>query len=116
MLAPVTALSEQIELDVSSVRERSTAPGSVRSYANGRQRSVSSAGVLRTLDVELELLDDRPTLAALRSWQGRTVLYRDARGRRVFGAFFDLSVDESVVADLAAVSLTLTEVSYVEAV
>lgn len=116
LLGPVDDLTSQVRLDVASLRERDGKAGEVRTYANGRRRHVARAGRQRTVTVQAEVLRNRVLLHSLRSWEGQTVLLRDPRGRKVYGVFFDLEIDENITADLATVSLTLTETTFSEVV
>lgn len=114
LLGPVADLTSQVRLDVASLRERDGKSGEVRTYANGRRRAVARAGRLRTVVLQAEVLRNRVLLDALRDWEGQTVLLRDPRGRKVYGVFYDLEIDENITTDLAIVSLTLTETTVSE--
>lgn len=116
LLAAHGDLSAQVELDVESLTERDGVDGDVRSYANGRRRSVTTAARKRTVPIRFDIVADRALLEMVRSWQGRLILLRDPRGRKVWGVFYDLEIDENVAVDVASVSLTVTEVSHDEAV
>lgn len=100
-------------------REQASKPGQVRRYANGRLRSVSSSASPTELSVELRLAD-RSDVDQVRTWmQAHTLLlYREPRGRRLWGVLFDLTVEEVPGAseDFADVSFTFHQVSYEEAV
>jgi len=115
-LAAVTDLSAQVLLEVTSLSETDGKAGEVRHYANGRRRVISRTSRHRTVPLEFDLVDERDTLETLRGWCGQVVLYRDPRGRKVYGVFHELDIDENVSTDFASVSLTLTEVTYSEAV
>ncbi len=101
-------------------RERSTTSetdGAIRFYAGGRARGITNANLKRTFPLTLEWLDDAD-LALLDSWRGRLLLLRDGAGRRVFGTFLALAVDDLWPATgiLHLVSLVFTELTYDEAV
>lgn len=90
-------------------------PGSVRRMANGRLRVVSRAGSSSEIGATLRNLS--PTqVALLRSWVGRTVLFRDVWGRKVWGAFFSVNVTDYKDRLAQDVELSISEVTYSEAV
>lgn len=60
--------------------------GEVRRYANGRGRATTVVGALQRVSGTFAGTDD--DLQRLREWKGRTVLYRDGSGARIFGTFF----------------------------
>lgn len=117
LLALASDLSAPLALDVSSLDEQeSSTAGEVRTYANGRRRSVSRAGTVRSIAVAFDLVAARSTLTTLRSWRGRVVLFRDPYGRKMYGTFFAVDAKERIPVDVMECSLTLTEVSFSEAV
>lgn len=59
-------------------------PGEVRTYANGRRRSITRAGEEGKYTVTLLLLT-RAQVDTLRSWLGLEIQARDNRGRRFVG-------------------------------
>ena len=65
----------------------------MRTYAGGRRRSVISAGEVGTFKWQYRLVP-RSTVDTLHSWIGQLVQVRDTRGRRFFGTFFALAVEE----------------------
>jgi hypothetical protein len=78
----------------SADRDRThVAHGEVRTYAGGRQRSISSAGEVSTFS--FAMLDISATdVDTLRSWKKVAVVVRDHRGQKYFGVFFEVSVTE----------------------
>jgi hypothetical protein len=116
LLSNAADLSVTVELEVVGLSESPSSPGAVKTYANGRQRSVTRAGTKQVLALEFEVLNDRPTLELIRAWRGQLVLYRDPRGRKVWGTFYDLQITENISVDYAAVGLALNEVTYDEGV
>lgn len=116
LLAAQSDLSVLLELEVSSLDEQDAQPGQVRTYANGRRRSVTRAGISRTINLTFDVVADRASLDLLRSWRGQVVLFRDPRGRKVWGVFYEIEIDENVAVDIAEVSLSLTELTVSEAV
>lgn len=90
-------------------------PGEIRRMANGRLRVVSRAGSSTTLGVTFRNLS--PTqVALLRSWVGRTVLFRDVWGRKLYGAYFSLDVEDYKDRLGQDCKLVLSEVTFSEAV
>lgn len=61
--------------------------GSVHTYAGGRQRSITRAGVRGSYTVTLRLMP-RADVDTLKSWLGLTVQVRDNLGRLVVGVFY----------------------------
>lgn len=100
-------------------RETTSKSGEVRRYAGGRLRSVVRAGSSQTLEVELRLAD-RADVDQLRDWveAGTQLMYREPRGRKLWGAIFDLDVTErpGVADDVADVQFTFRQTSFTEAV
>ena len=91
------------------------APGEIRRMANGRLRTVTRAGSARTLGVTLRLLTPAQ-VALLRSWPGRTVLFRDVWGRKMYGAFFGLDIKDYADRSGQDATFVLSEVTVSEAV
>ena len=91
--------------------------GEIRSYAGGRNRVITSANTTATFPLTLQLVND-DELELLTLWRGRVLLLRDGQGRRVFGTFLSLDVDDywDPTGPLHNVSLTFTELTYSEAV
>jgi hypothetical protein len=116
LLSDAADLSAPIELDVMALQETGGRAGDVRTYASGRRRAVVRAGKALTLPLEFDVVDDRPLLDLIRSWEGRLLLYRDPRGRKHWCSFYGLSIEENVAVDVASVSLTLVEVTHDESV
>lgn len=101
--------------DDSRSREYS-ATGEVRTYGEGRQRSVSSEGERGSFTFTLvDVTEDQIT--TLREWAGQLVQVRDYRGRRFFGTYYAVQVGEPRVlraagtytAGIALQFLTYTE-------
>lgn len=65
--------------------------GAFRTYGNGNTRLVLGSAQTRTQTFALRAIsaDDLDVVKAL---LGHTVCYRDTYGRRIFGAFLDLSI------------------------
>lgn len=84
--------------------------GEIRTYAGGRQRSITEEGergqfalILRSLTLA--------TVNTLRAWQGVTVQVRDHRGQRWFGVYHAVSIDEVKDPALYDVALAVRVVS-----
>lgn len=89
--------------------------GEVRTYAGGRQRSITQEGergafafVLR--DVPLATVDK------LRTWKGLAVQVRDHRGQRWFGVFRTVTPAEHKDPNLYDVALTVQTITAAEGV
>ena len=90
-------------------------PGEVRTYAGGRLRLVTTAGVARTATLTLPECS-RDQINWLQSVVGLTVLVRDDRGRKIWGTFLSPKVSENQYNTTGDVTLTIIEITYVEAV
>jgi hypothetical protein len=115
LLARADDLTVLLPLEATSVEEDDELTGEVRTYAGGRRRSVTRAGAPNSLALSCDVIG-RSTLNTLRGWKGQTLLYRDPRGRKLYGVFYRLGVSENITADLATVSFTLERVTRLEAV
>lgn len=115
--APVSDLSQVVLVEHSVESYVESVPGSVRRYAGGRLRVVSTPGVSAVVQVKMDV-SSRAAFAALRELRGVPVLFRDHAGRRVFGVFHDVSGEELLAhPDLVGnVSFSITEVSFSEVV
>jgi hypothetical protein len=90
-------------------------PGSVRSYAGGRQRFVGPRGESGTLTATLRSID-LATIVTLRGWKQQTVLVRDHRGQRWYGVFTGVQVNEWKGELLYDVTVSVNVVTVVEGV
>ncbi len=89
--------------------------GEVQAYASGRLRTVTRP--LRRQTLAVRLVDvTAAQVDTLDGWQTATLMYRDDAGRVRFGAYFALEVDTYPFGQGYEVSLTLQQVTYVEAV
>lgn len=89
--------------------------GSVRQYANGRARLITSASSSLSVPftaVALEWAD----VQWLRDHIGRVVLFRDKPGRRVWGVYLSVDVDDRRKQESFDVKISLQRLSYDEAV
>lgn len=101
---------------MSSLSVSTMQAGDVRRLANGRLRSVTRAGQMRSFDLSVESAP-RAEIDWLEDHVGQVVCVRDDRGRKVFALYFAVDVEETRGnADLGGVSVSLTEVSWSEAV
>ena len=112
-LSLVADLSQTVPAFSADRSEVQSAPGEVRRMANGRLRTVTRAGSARTLGVTLRNLTPAQVLL-LRAWVGKTVLFRDVWGRKMFGAYFSIDVKDYRDRSAQDVSFTLSEVTVSE--
>lgn len=91
--------------------------GTIRAYAGGRLRVISTPVSTRMFPLVLDLIDDVDVLL-LDLWRGRILLLRDEAGRRIFGAFFSVAYEDVWDSDgtLHVATLTFQEVTYSEGV
>ena len=128
MLAIATLVLDQIWVNLLSTgaavsaqsapdrAETYTIPGTVRTYAGGRQRSINTAGEMGTFKFTLRVTV-RANVETLRTWQGQAVQVRDHKGRRWFGTFFGVDVMEYVSSNtLWDVNITMQVVTATEGV
>lgn len=89
--------------------------GEFNRYAGGRIRLITRAGgAKQTHQVKLKHCD-RAAIDQLEDWIGRVLLVRDPDGRRFFGAYLQMPVEERIIRT-GDVSLTFTEVTVNESV
>lgn len=91
--------------------------GEVRSYAGGRRRVITNARTAATFPLTLQWLTTAD-VDQLMAWRGRLLLLRDGLGRRIFGTYLSLDVqDRYLVGGWRSVTtLTFTQVDYSEGV
>lgn len=77
-------------IDRSDKRDRS---GSVRVYAGGRRRVVTTPARAQNIGVTLRMVTTAE-VDQLEEWAGTVLMYRDHIGRLAFGTFFELDVDD----------------------
>ena len=110
-------LTQSITMVLTGESDVTSRPVDVRRYAGGRVRSVTRPGTTKLLSLSFELAD-RADMYQLEDWLGSTVLYRDPRGRRLWGVFG--AVDEGelpgVGEDTVNVNLTFTQTTFDESV
>lgn len=111
--------SHIIRVFLTGASESNESPGGVRPYASGRRRWIGRTGHERTLSLEFKLAD-RSDADQLRTWQEAQteLMYRDPRGRKLWGHLADLPVEElaGVEDDVVDLACTFVTVSHVEAV
>lgn len=110
-------LTQTIEMELTGERDTSIRPVQVRRYANGRVRAITRTGVKKQLSLNFELAD-RSDYDTLIDWIGQVVLWRDPRGRKVYGVYDVIEGRElpGVDDDVLNVDLTFLEVTVSEAV
>jgi hypothetical protein len=89
--------------------------GEVRTYAGGRQRSVTTVGergVFSFTLVDVSMV----TVELLRLWVGQVVQVRDHRGQRFFGVFYTVAPVEEKDPALYSLPLELHVVTTTEGV
>jgi hypothetical protein len=84
--------------------------GDVRTYAGGRQRSITQLGERGRFEFTLELVS-LTALATLRSWAGQAVQVRDHRGQQWYGTYFEVAVGEHRASAYYSAQITLLTVT-----
>lgn len=87
--------------------------GEVRTYGGGRRRSISSVGRRNLMPFTLLRLTALQVVT-LENWLGRDVMYRDYRGQRIVGCYFELGFREYKDPNRYDITITLNEVTWVE--
>lgn len=108
-------LSQSVTMVLTGESGSTARPTETRRYAGGRVRSITRSGSKRELPVDFQLAD-RSDLNTLEDWVGKTVLYRDPVGLRMFCVFAEVGWSEipGVEDGSVNVNLTLSEVTYDE--
>jgi hypothetical protein len=86
-----------------------------RNYANFRTRLIIGSAQVTVQTLTLRALT-AAQVALVQSWIGKTVLFRDTYGRRIYGSYTTTTTTNIPLTSLADVSLTLQTVSYTEGV
>lgn len=89
--------------------------GDFRTYANGVVRVITGTSVMRSISVALRALTP-DQVDAVMAMVGQTCCFRDTYGRVVFGSFLITTLTDIPLSNLADVGITLTEVTYSQAV
>ena len=77
-------------------RERTTSvAGKVETFADGRQRSIVTVGEVVVIPFTLVLVT-MAQIDQLRAWYGKTTQWRDHRGQRYVGTFYELKITEYI--------------------
>jgi hypothetical protein len=115
-IAPASDLSDVVFVgQYAQTADLSTA-ATVRRYAGGRDRVVTTPGATSSSSVSFRYMD-RPTYGALLDLVGTLVLLRDQRQRRIWGVIGNLSATEFIALDLLEdVSFTITSATVSEIV
>lgn len=84
--------------------------GAFRSYANGVTRLILGSGNRRVQSLTMRALT--PTqVATLNSMLGRTCIFRDTYGRKVYGSFLDLTAKDIPLSGRPGTNTLLTDVT-----
>jgi hypothetical protein len=116
-IAPADDLSDTLHLRIRDESETTAAPATIRRYAGGRDRLVSRPGETRAVTVKA-LNVDRDDYLELQERIGTVQLFREPRGRRIWGIIQSVTgVEWRARADtLGDVSFTYTSVTVSEVV
>lgn len=115
-IAPASDLTDVLLIGQSSEVATVTRPSSVRRYAGGRDRVVSSPGTADTLNISLRGVSRSDWDTLTTDLVGVTVLVRDQRQRQIWGVIGSVSGTEFSASDLvidasfSLVSITSSEV------
>jgi hypothetical protein len=116
VLAPVSDLSDVLQLGQYSESVANGARTEVRTYAGGRRRVVTRPGSTLELSVAYPLVT-RANYQALLDLLGVIVCFRDNRQRQVFGVISEIVGNELLAFDrVEDVRFTIVEVDYSEVV
>lgn len=95
--------------------EQLAVPGEVRRMANGRLRTVKRKGTVTSLGATLRNLTPAQ-VKTLKGWAGETVLFRDVWGRKLYCVYFTPTTKDYTDRSGQDVTLSLSEVTFSEAV
>lgn len=115
--APVSDLTDTIWLNVRTEDDSVSRPAQVRRYAGGRDRIISRPGTTQLLTFTA-LNVDRDTYLRLSDLVGQLALFREPRGRAVYGVMQSVSGQEWQAREttLGSVSFTVQSVTHSEIV
>lgn len=117
-LHQATDLSTYIQLPLNKLAAmESEVAGTVRRYAGGRLRFIRKPGDKDSINVSLVMVP-LATVETMNQWAGELLMYRDPKGRKIFGTYRGLSVSEQAgpVEYVRGVSFRFEEVSETEEV
>lgn len=116
-LVDPSAPAVSLQLFKAARAEQDVVPGSVRMYAGGRLRIITTPGTNRQSSLTFVRCTES-NVATLRAWRGRLLLLRDGQGWRRWGTYFDVQ-PASVVSSVGApytVQITWLDSTYIEGV
>lgn len=67
--------------------------GEVRRYAGGRLRFIRRPGDKDNLTVSLTMVP-QATVTAIKNWSGKLLMFRDPKGRKLFGQYSTVNMSE----------------------
>lgn len=112
-LADIVDLANPVVFGSSDRSDDLQLTGEIREMANGRLRSVSRVTDRRTIGVTATYVD-AATVQRIKDFRGKTVLFRDVWGRKVYGTFFQVSVKDYKDRKGQDVSFNIQKISYLE--
>ena len=111
-IAPVDDYEAELSFNAGvSVNAHQETTGEIRTYAGGRRRLIKRPGLTRTIEVHIPRTTrtQRETLAA---WQAQLLLYRDGRGRLMFGTYLDFPQEDQPGPGRSDVGFTFQEITH----
>lgn len=114
-LADINELGNPLVFGTANRSDADQMIGEVREMANGRLRSVARVTSRRILDITAVQVNEE-YVERLREMRGKTVLFRDVWGRKIYGVYFEIQVRDYRDRSGQDVTFTLQQISYVEAV
>lgn len=122
-LAPVTNYTQGVSCGTSgsiggggSRSDNFQVSGTFRSYANGVTRVITGSATARVQSLTLRSLTPAQVDLVM-AMVGKTCLFRDTYGRRIFGAFLVTSLMDLPLSNgLADIQISIQSVNYTEAV
>lgn len=112
-LADVRNLKSPIQFGTADRSDDRQLNGEVREMANGRLVSVTTWGDRRVFDITAVQVSPF-IVSTLVLWRGRTVLFRDVWGRKVYGVYYDTSIKDYRDRSGQDVKFTLQQTSWIE--
>lgn len=116
-IAPASDLSDTLVLRARELSEVSQVHADARQYASGRVRLITRPGRSTTIPVVATFVE-RDDFLELKERQGTVQLFRDSRGRRVWGVISNVTgVEMRGRPDrLISVTFAVTEITFSEVV
>lgn len=113
--ALATNTYDTVQCGTSGRSEVFTREGSFRNYADGRTRVILGNTVTNTNAIQLRALSQE-NASKVNGWVGKTVLFRDSYGRRIYGTFLAITRVNIKLTGMTDMTVSLQDVTYDETI